>query len=156
LDAPAEFEIIPAIEGLKRVRFFAKAPDGRIFVTDMYNLTDNKHGTIYILDDWNERTGKFARAVTYMTGLHNPNSVQFYRDGQGVDWIYIAETGKLTRRIFRMGEGKAVRPAAANAGDVSRLRPELQVRRLAPDADHRVCTKRKIVCFGRFELQFVR
>lgn len=110
LSAPAEFEIVPAIEGLKRVRFFAKAPDGRIFVTDMYNLADNKRGTIYILDGWNERTGKFARAIPYMTGLHNPNSVQFYRDGQGVDWIYIAETGKLTRRIFRMGEERPSDP----------------------------------------------
>ncbi|HKX82951.1 MAG TPA: hypothetical protein VJL58_01925, partial [Pyrinomonadaceae bacterium] len=32
LNAPAEFEIIPSAEGMKRVRFFAKAPDGRIFV----------------------------------------------------------------------------------------------------------------------------
>ncbi|MFL6467894.1 MAG: glucose/sorbosone dehydrogenase, partial [Pyrinomonadaceae bacterium] len=95
LNAPTEFEIIPAIEGLRRVRFFAKAPDGRIFVTDLYNLTDNKRGTIYILDGWDGQTGKFSRAIPYMTGLRNPNSVQFYRDGQGVDWLYIAETGKL-------------------------------------------------------------
>ncbi len=40
LNLASEFEIIPAVEGLRRVRFFAKAPDGRIFVTDMYNLTD--------------------------------------------------------------------------------------------------------------------
>jgi glucose/arabinose dehydrogenase len=106
LNAPAEFEIIPAAEGLKRVRFFAKAPDGRIFVTDMYNLTDNKRGVIYILDGWNEQTGKFARVVPYMTGLHNPNSVQFYRDVNGQDWIYIAETGKLTRHKFTLGEAK--------------------------------------------------
>jgi glucose/arabinose dehydrogenase len=39
-----------------------------------------------------------------MTGLHNPNSVQFYRDANGRDWIYIAETGKLTRRKFTKGE----------------------------------------------------
>jgi len=103
---PAEFEVIPAVEGLKRIRFFAKSPDGRIFVTDMYNLTDNKRGVIYILDGWNERTGKFAKAVPYLTGLHNPNSVQFYRDGQGIDWIYIAETGKLARRKFTPGEEK--------------------------------------------------
>jgi glucose/arabinose dehydrogenase len=45
-----------------------------------------------------------------MTGLHNPNSVQFYRDGQGVDWIYIAETGKLTRQMFRPGEEKPTDP----------------------------------------------
>ena len=110
LNLPSDFEVIPAIEGLKRVRFFAKAPDGRLFVTDMYNLTDNKRGAVYVLDGWDERTGKFARAIPYLTGLHNPNSVQFYRDGQGIDWIYVAETGKLTRRIFMPGEEKPTHP----------------------------------------------
>jgi len=98
------FEVTPAVEGLKRVRFFAKAPDGRIFATDMYNLTDNKRGVIYILDGWNLETGKFSKVTPYMTGLHNPNSVQFYRDAAGQDWIYIAETEKLTRRKFTAGE----------------------------------------------------
>jgi len=106
LNLPAEFQIIPAAEGFRRVRFFAKAPDGRIFVTDMYNLADNKRGVIYILDGWNAESGKFARVIPYMTGLHNPNSVQFYRDATGQDWIYIAETGKLTRRKFTRGEEK--------------------------------------------------
>jgi glucose/arabinose dehydrogenase len=106
LNAPAEFEIVPAAEGLKRVRFFAKAPDGRIFVTDMYNLTDNKRGAIYILDGFDDASGKFARVIPYMTGLHNPNSVQFYRDAGGQDWIYIAETDRLTRRRFTRGEEK--------------------------------------------------
>jgi glucose/arabinose dehydrogenase len=100
------FTVTPAAEGLKRVRFFAKAPDGRIFVTDMYNLTDNKRGVIYILDGWNEASGTFARVIPYLTGLHNPNSVQFYRDANGQDWLYIAETEKLTRRKFTLGETK--------------------------------------------------
>lgn len=104
LDLPADLEVIPAAEGLKRVRFFARSPDGRIFVTDMYNLTDNKRGSIYILDDWNAETGKFGKVIRYMSGLHNPNSVQFYRDKDGRDWIYIAETEKLTRRKFTAGE----------------------------------------------------
>lgn len=104
LNVPDGFEIIPAAEGLKRIRFFAKSPDGRIFVTDMYNLTDNKRGVIYILDGWDERSGKFGRTITYLSGLHNPNSVQFYRDAAGQDWLYIAETGKLTRRRFTPGE----------------------------------------------------
>ncbi|MGD9563178.1 MAG: sorbosone dehydrogenase family protein [Pyrinomonadaceae bacterium] len=104
LNLPAEFEIVPAAEGLKRIRFFAKAPDGRIFVTDMYNLTDNKRGKIYILDDFDAKTGKFAAVKTYLAGLHNPNSIQFYRDADGQDWIYIAETEKLTRRRFTKGE----------------------------------------------------
>jgi len=104
LNLPAEFEIIPALQGLKRVRFFAKAPDGRIFVTDMFNLTDNKRGTVYILDGWNAKTGSFSRAIPYMTGLRNPNSVEFYRDTDGQDWLYLAETDKLTRRKFTRGE----------------------------------------------------
>lgn len=104
LNLPAEYEIIPAAEGLKRVRFFAKAPDGRIFVTDMYNLTDNKKGTVYILDEFDESTGKFGNVTTYLANLRNPNSVQFYTDETGQDWFYLAETDKLTRRKFTKGE----------------------------------------------------
>ncbi len=104
LNLSSEFEIMPAVEGLKRVRFFAKAPDGRIFVTDMYNLTDNKLGKIYILDGWDAQDGKFSKVIPYMTNLKNPNSVQFYRDPQGQDWLYLAETDKLTRRKFKLGE----------------------------------------------------
>ncbi len=106
LNLPAEFEIIPAAEGLKRVRFFAKAPDGRIFVTDMYNLTDNSRGAVYILDGWDAQKGKFAKVISYMTGLKNPNSVQFYTDARGQDWFYLAETDKVTRRTFTRGEEK--------------------------------------------------
>lgn len=107
LDLPAEFEVIPAAEGLKRVRFFAKSPDGRIFVTDMYNLADNKRGTVYILDEFDATSGKFGKVIPYMTGLHNPNSVQFYTDPSGQDWFYLAETDRLTRRKFTKGEIKA-------------------------------------------------
>ncbi|NNE97425.1 MAG: glucose/sorbosone dehydrogenase [Pyrinomonadaceae bacterium] len=99
-----DFAIIPAAEGLKRVRFFAKSPDGRIFVTDMFNLTDNKKGKVYILDNFDKTTGKFGKINTYMSGLRNPNSVAFYTDEIGQDWFYLAETDKLTRRRFRKGE----------------------------------------------------
>ncbi len=104
LNLPADYEIIPAAEGLKRVRFFARSPDGRIFVTDMYNLTDNRRGTVYILDGFDETSGKFGKITAYLTGLKNPNSVQFYTDANGQDWFYMAETDKLTRRKFTPGE----------------------------------------------------
>jgi len=106
LNVAEGFDISPAAEGLKRVRFFAKAPDGRIFVTDMYNLADNKRGAVYILDGWDARTGRFAKVIPYMTALRNPNSVQFYRDSNGQDWFYLAETDKLTRRRYTLGETK--------------------------------------------------
>jgi glucose/arabinose dehydrogenase len=104
LNLPANYEIIPAAEGLKRVRFFAKAPDGRIFVTDMFDLSDNTKGKVYILDQFNEKTGKFGKVETYMSGLKNPNSIAFYTDEDGQDWFYLAETDKLTRRKFKRGE----------------------------------------------------
>ncbi len=106
LKAPANYEIIPAVEGLKRVRFLTKAPDGRFFVTDMHDLTDNEKGAVYILDDWNAETGKFGKVTPYLTGLKNPNSAQFYTDKNGQNWFYLAETDKLTRRKFKQGETK--------------------------------------------------
>ncbi|HMS39589.1 MAG TPA: hypothetical protein PKE69_05130 [Pyrinomonadaceae bacterium] len=106
LNLPENYEIIPAAEGLKRVRFFAKSPDGRIFVTDMFNVTDNEKGAVYILDEFDKSTGKFGKIIPYMTNLKNPNSVQFYTDKSGQDWFYLAETDKLTRRKFTKGETK--------------------------------------------------
>jgi glucose/arabinose dehydrogenase len=104
LNLPEDYEIIPAAQGLGRVRFFAKAPDGRIFVADTYNMSDNSNGTIYILDGWNAKTGKFEKITPYLKNLHIPNSVQFYTDEKGQDWIYIAEVQQLTRRKFTRGE----------------------------------------------------
>ncbi len=110
LNLPADYEIIPAAEGLKRVRFFAQAPDRRIFVTDMFNLTDNKRGKVYILGEFDEKSGKFGKITEYMSGLKNPNSVAFFTDKNGQDWFYVAETDKLTRRKFTRNEQKPTDP----------------------------------------------
>ena len=106
LNLPENFDIIPAAEGLKRIRFFAKAPDGRIFATDMHDLSDNQKGVVYILDGWNKDSGKFEKVTPYLTDLRNPNSAAFYTDASGQDWFYLAETDKLTRRRFTKGETK--------------------------------------------------
>ena len=73
-----EFEITPAVQGLKRVRFMAKSPDNRIFVTDMYDLTDNRKGVVYILDEFDPAAKRFKKVTKFMNGLRNPNSVAFY------------------------------------------------------------------------------
>ena len=106
LNLPEDFDIIPAAENLKRIRFFAKAPDGRIFATDMHDLSDNKKGAVYILGGWNADAGKFEKVTPYLTNLRNPNSAAFYTDANGQDWFYLAETDKLTRRKFTKGETK--------------------------------------------------
>jgi glucose/arabinose dehydrogenase len=104
LNLPENYDITPAAEGLKRVRFFAKSPDGRIFVTDMHDLTDNRKGAVYILDKFDSETGKFSKVTAYLTNLRNPNSVQFYTDASGQDWLYLALTDKLLRYKFTRGE----------------------------------------------------
>jgi glucose/arabinose dehydrogenase len=104
LRVPEEFDIFVAAEGLKRVRFMAKAPDGRIFVTDMYNRADNTRGAVFILDRFDERTGRFDRVLPYLRNLRNPNSLAFYSDARGQGWLYLALTDKLVRYKFRDGD----------------------------------------------------
>ena len=104
LNLPEGFEISVATQGLKRVRFMAKSPDGRIFVTDMYNLADNTRGAVYILDEFNPASGSFRKVTTYLKGLRNPNSIAFYIDRNGVEWFYLALTDHLVRYKYKSGE----------------------------------------------------
>src|ERR1700712_5255752 len=97
LNLPADFTINVALEGLRRVRFMTKSPDNRIFVTDMDSLADNSKGAVYILDGWNEATHTFARKITYLSGLRNPNNIAFYTDPAGQSWLYLPLTDKLVR-----------------------------------------------------------
>jgi glucose/arabinose dehydrogenase len=103
LNLPAGFEIGVAAQGLKRVRFMARSPDGRIFVTDMHDLTDNRKGAVYVLDDFDPASRTFKRVTPYLTRLRNPNSVAFYTDGGGTAWFYLALTDRLLRYRYAAG-----------------------------------------------------
>ena len=104
LNLPAGYEIAVAAQGLKRVRFMTLSPDKRLFVTDMYNLTDNRRGVVYILDDFDQTARRFRKVTKYMTGLHNPNSVAFYTDRSGTAWFYLALTDRLVRYRYEAGK----------------------------------------------------
>ena len=103
LNLPAGFGISIAAQGLKRVRFMARSPDDRIFVTDMYNLSDNKRGTVYILDEFDPESKQFKKVTKYLTDLRNPNSVAFYTDESGTNWFYLALTDRLVRYRYEAG-----------------------------------------------------
>ncbi len=98
------FFVAIAESGLGRDRFMVKSPDGRLFVTDMKDLSDNSEGTIYILDHFNATTKQFESRSTYLSGLRNPNSLAFYTDKNGTQWLYIALTDKLVRYQYTSGE----------------------------------------------------
>jgi glucose/arabinose dehydrogenase len=104
LNLPAEFDISVAAEGLHRVRFLTQAPDGRIFATDMHDLSDNSLGAVYILDGFDPKTGKFARVQAFLRHLRNPNNVAFYRDPAGRQWLYLPLTDRLLRYRFQNGD----------------------------------------------------
>jgi glucose/arabinose dehydrogenase len=104
LNLPEGYAISVAAQGLKRARFMAQSPDGRIFVTDMHDLSDNKKGAVYVLDQFDPVSRSFKRVVPYLTRLRNPNSVAFYTDAQGVAWFYLALTDRLLRYRYAAGE----------------------------------------------------
>ncbi len=104
LSIQSGYSISIAQEGLKRVRFMAMSPDQRLFVTDMHDLSDNKLGRVYILDHFNSKTKKFESQKIYLDNLRNPNSITFYTDKQGTQWIYVALTDKLVRYQYQNGE----------------------------------------------------
>jgi glucose/arabinose dehydrogenase len=104
LNLPEGYAISVAAQGLKRVRFMAKSPDGRIFVTDMHDMSDNRKGAVYVLDQFDPVSRSFKRVVPYLTRLRNPNSVAFHTDAQGVHWFYLALTDRLLRYRYEAGE----------------------------------------------------
>jgi glucose/arabinose dehydrogenase len=104
LSLPSGLNINVAARGLHRVRFFAQAPDGRIFVTGMYNLADNSRGSVFLLDGWNAQTHTFARVDHYLDHLRNPNNLAFYTDARGQSWMYLPLTDKLLRYRYNAGD----------------------------------------------------
>lgn len=106
LQIPAGYRISVAAEGLDRPRFFTKAPDGRLFITDMRNRDDNKQGRILLLEGWNDTTKRFDKITTYLDKLHNPNQIAFY-SFSGLHFMYVAETGKLSVYPYTAGSIKA-------------------------------------------------
>lgn len=107
LSLPDSFDINIAASGLRRVRFFAQAPDHRIFATGMYNLADNSNGSIFILDGWDEHSKTFAKVIHYLDHLRNPNSIAFWTDpGTKQSWLYIALTDRVVRYMYAAGDIK--------------------------------------------------
>ncbi|HYV82892.1 MAG TPA: PQQ-dependent sugar dehydrogenase, partial [Pyrinomonadaceae bacterium] len=104
LNLPAGYEISIAVQGLKRVRFMALSPDNRIFVTDMFNKTDNRRGVVYILDQFDPKTREFKKVTKYLSNLRNPNNLAFYTDPSGDTWLYLPLTDRLVRYRYHAGD----------------------------------------------------
>jgi glucose/arabinose dehydrogenase len=105
LSLPNEFDIQIAASGLRRVRFFAQSPDGRIFVTGMHDLSDNRLGSVFILDGWDEKAHRFGRLIHYLDHLRNPNDLAFWTDPVTKQtWLYLPLTDRLVRYKYNPGD----------------------------------------------------
>lgn len=105
LRLPSSLDISVAATGLKRVRFFAKSPDGRIFVTGMHDLSDNRRGSVFILDGWDEQARRYTRVIHYLDHLRNPNNIAFWTDlSSNQTWLYLPLTDKLVRYKYSAGD----------------------------------------------------
>ncbi len=104
LTLPEKWDITVAQEGFGRLRFLTKSPEGRLFVTDMKNRSDNSKGKVIVLDGFNKSKAVFDTTYTYLDRLRNPNNVTFHTDTNGVNWIYLALTQKLVRYNYQDGE----------------------------------------------------
>ncbi len=105
LTLPSTFDITIAVSGLRRVRFLAQSPDGRIFATGMYNLADNTRGSVFILEGWDEKAHKFTSVTSYLDHLRNPNNLVFWTDPVTKQaWLYLPLTDKLLRYRYSPGD----------------------------------------------------
>ena len=100
------FRLAVAAEGLGKVRFMAMSSDGRMFVPDLVNLNLSHEGKIYVLENFDETDKRFRTKNVYLSGLRGPNSVAFYIDENGQEWIYIALTANIIRYPYSAGDIK--------------------------------------------------
>lgn len=111
LTLPEPFDIHVAASGLRRVRFFAQTPDGRIFVTGMHDLSDNRLGSVFLLEDWDAQRHRFKRVTHYLGHLRNPNNLAFWTDpATKQTWLYLPLTDKLVRYKYNAGDEKPSAP----------------------------------------------
>jgi glucose/arabinose dehydrogenase len=98
------FELLIAAEGLGKARFITESPDGRLFVPDMVDYQLSHEGSVIILDNFNEDSGRFETTHTYLSDLRGPHNVAFYTDASGRSWLYLTLTEHLLRYPYQTGD----------------------------------------------------
>jgi glucose/arabinose dehydrogenase len=110
LRIPSGYRLDPVVQGLHRARFFARDPQGRLLVTDMHDLTDNRKGQLLMLGRPDAASGQFPAPTVMLDHLRNPNSIAFHTDAQGRTWLYLALTQALLRYPYEGASGRLAGP----------------------------------------------
>jgi len=100
LKLPPGFKVETFASGLTGPRAMRVAPNGDIF------LTEPQSGRVKVLRP--SKDGTRAETIeTFAQGLLQPFGVQFYPAGAQPKWVYIAETNRVVRYAYNVGDMKA-------------------------------------------------
>jgi glucose/arabinose dehydrogenase/cytochrome c2 len=117
LTVPAGFHVEPFATDLKGPRKMLVAANGDILVSETVG------GRISVLHPTADGTRAAAVGV-YVQGLKQPFGLAFYPNADNPQWLYVAETNRVTRYAYRIGD---VQPRGA---------AELVIPRLPSGAGH--------------------
>ena len=100
ISLPPGFKVEVFAKDLTGPRAMRVAPNGDIF------LTEAQSGRVKVLRP--SADGATAASVeTYAQGLLQPFGIQFYPVGAQPKWVYVAETNRIVRYAYNVGDTKA-------------------------------------------------
>ncbi len=109
--APAGFRVELFATGLKNPRCIRTAPNGDLFVAE------SGPGRIRVLRA-PDGAARSAVAEVFATGLDRPFGIAFYPSGPDPEWVYVGETGAVTRFPYRNGDLQARGPKQPIVPDI--------------------------------------
>src|SRR6202521_3466899 len=99
LALPPGFQVEPFATGLAGPRKMLLAPNGDVLVTE---ITGGRVSVLHPTPD-----GRRAGATSvYLKGLNRPFGLAFYPNAQNPQWLYVAETNRVTRYAYHVGDVK--------------------------------------------------
>jgi glucose/arabinose dehydrogenase/cytochrome c2 len=99
LALPPGFQVEPFATGLAGPRKMLIAPNGDILVTEISG------GRVTVLHPTPD--GRHAgNTAVYLKGLKQPFGLAFYPNAQNPQWLYVAETNRVTRYAYQVGDVK--------------------------------------------------
>ncbi len=97
LSLPSGFHIDTFADGLSGPRKMLVAPNGDILVTEM------RGGRVSVLHPSSDGS-RVAGTDVYLQGLRQPYGLAFYPNAQNPQWLYVAETHRVTRYAYQAGD----------------------------------------------------
>jgi glucose/arabinose dehydrogenase len=99
LALPPGFHVERFATGLAGPRKMLIAPNGDILVTEISG------GRVTVLHPTPDGR-RAGRTAVYLTGLKQPFGLAFYPNAQNPQWLYVAETNRVTRYAYHVGDVK--------------------------------------------------